>query len=173
MIATLLITVDTNVIDVDSMNELRAAVTIPHEFAYVDVTEDERSLEEIKLTGDYEAPVAGVFVLDDAVSGVLDGSRVLAGDGIGNLLPDALGIISGGFSEWETANAARWRQHRDAQIFEAHARSRRHVLVTNDATGFVNFGKREALEQLGQTRILLVAEFLALARAGGLETLLP
>ena len=125
MTARLLITVDTNVIDVAAMSELRAAVTIPHEFGYVDVTEDERGLKEVKLTGDYGAPVAGVFVLDDAGSGVLDGSRVLAGDGIGDLLPDALG------------------------------------------TGFVNFGKREANEELGQTRILLVAEFLALARIGG------
>ena len=175
------------------MNGLRAAVTIPHEFAYVTVTERERGREEIKLFGEAAAAivetgvfdqstwdnpvfgpvVAGAFVLDDPVSGVLDSDSGLGGDGIGDLLQPALHIIaSGSFPDrWEDANEAQRRQHRDAQIFEAHARTRRHVLVTNDATGFVRHGKREKLEALGRTRILLIEEFLERASDGTLGSL--
>jgi hypothetical protein len=62
----LLITVDTNVIDVDTMNELRAAVTIPHEFAYVTVTERERGSDEIKLIGEFEAAILETGVFDES-----------------------------------------------------------------------------------------------------------
>jgi len=58
-------------------------------------------------------------------------------------------------------------------VFEAHVRQRRHVLVTGDARGFVNGGRRDALERFGRTRILTPAEFRELSAAGRLVDLLP
>ena len=46
------------------------------------------------------------------------------------------------------------RQLRDAMIFEAQVREGRHVLVTTDASGFINQGRRLKPQQLGRTRIL-------------------
>ena len=46
------------------------------------------------------------------------------------------------------------RQLRDAMSLEAHARDGRDVFVTGDVKGFVNHGRRAALEQICSTRII-------------------
>jgi len=51
------------------------------------------------------------------------------------------------------------RQLRDAMILEAHARDGRDVFVTRDSKGFINHGKREALQALCSTEIALPTEF--------------
>jgi hypothetical protein len=56
-------------------------------------------------------------------------------------------------------------------IFEAHVRARRHVLVSDDARGFIAEGRRQQLEHLGRTRIVTLTELEALAYAGELDNL--
>lgn len=51
------------------------------------------------------------------------------------------------------------RQLRDAMIFVAHVRESREIFVTNDQKGFVGHGRREALEGIGRTKIMTIAEF--------------
>ena len=45
------------------------------------------------------------------------------------------------------------RQLRDAMIFTAHVRERRHVVVSDDQKAYVKHSKRERLESLGTTKI--------------------
>ena len=51
------------------------------------------------------------------------------------------------------------RQLRDAMILEAHARDGRDVFVTRDSRGFINHGKRGALQALCSTEIVHPDEF--------------
>ena len=55
----------------------------------------------------------------------------------------------------------------DLMIISAHARSGQDILVTEDVKGFVaaDGGKREVLEQLFDTKIMRVDEFLAFLEA--------
>ena len=57
-------------------------------------------------------------------------------------------------------SAGEERQIRDAQIFEAHVRARRDIFLTEDRTGFVNHGRREAIEARYNTRVMTRTEFL-------------
>ena len=167
----LLVTVDTNQLDVGRIERLRRAIRIPFELAWVSVTGRERG--ELMLAGDLvsvaEMMVPGGSRLGGAVwSGPIPellvlgesplGGAVLAGDDHVDLLEKALRVISAGSvtpqASLDSLSPGQRRQLRDALIFEAHARACRHVLVTSDAKGFINGGRRRTLEALGRTRIV-------------------
>jgi hypothetical protein len=86
---------------------------------------------------------------------------VYAGEDSAKRIEQILDIISGGtfprHGNLEITPGQR-RQLRDAMIFEAHVRDRRDVFITNDARGFIREGRREALEQLYNTRVMRVDE---------------
>jgi hypothetical protein len=173
------LTLDTNQLDEHQIERLRAAVSIPHEFAYVTVSARERGpgfLIELKVVSEtgvwgesrwggavWGGPIAELLVLDESRLG----DAVLAADGHVDVLETALKIISNGSfprsGERESLSAGQRRQLRDAMMFEAHVRRRRHVLVTEDARGFIRDGRRDRLERLGETRVLTPDELEELA----------
>lgn len=79
-------------------------------------------------------------------------------------LEQILAIISNGSFPKDRAKLSEGYRHmlRDAMIFEVHVRSGADVFVTTDSKGFIKHGKREKLESLFETKILLVDEFLKL-----------
>jgi len=185
-IERLLITLDTNVLDQRALDELRAEIgPFPCEIAIVTVTERERGDDLISLVG-IDSSITEVGVWGESTWGnalwggavreafVPDESRVgsdavIGGPTVGQFFEPALAIIAGNsfppVGQRDELSPGHRRQLRDAMIFDAHARAPRHVLVTNDARGFINDGRRDQLERLGQTRILTLPEFLDLARA--------
>ena len=185
----LLVTLDTNVLDEAEVANLNAGADIPCEFAAVTVSMRERghandlpiiSVPETLVWGESQwgeavwgGPLPELLVLDESPLG----SGVVAGDREADVFEAALRIISNGSfhppGRRENLSRGTLRQMRDAMVFEAHVRQRRHVLVTGDARGFVNGGRRDALERLGRTRILTPVEFRELSAADRLVDLLP
>ncbi len=186
--SVLLITVDTNQLDERRIGRLRAALDVPHELAYVTVTARERgsglrtemtAVPETMVWGESQwgegvwgGPIPEVLVLDESTLGL----AVLGSEGHVDVFETALRIISAGSfpqigSRDELSHGER-HQLRDAMIFEAHVRARRHVLVTEDAKGFIRDGRRERLETLGQTWIRLPSELESAAAAGELAAFL-
>jgi hypothetical protein len=187
----LLLTLDTNMLDDERIERLRAAIDVPHEFAIVTVSGRERgqsSTFQVTVAvvpepfvwgesrwgeGVWGGPIPELFVIGEAPLG----SAMLA-DGIHvDVFESALRIIGGGSfpapGKRDNMSPGHVHQLRDAMIYEAHVRQRRHVLVTLDAKGFIRDGRRERLERLGATRILSPDELLDLANADGLADLLP
>lgn len=192
----LLITLDTNLIDADQVDELSKRLEgTPHEFAFISVTERERGFEigfagrkvvETMVWG--ESPWGSLwggskpapFVIgesspapDDAPSGRYD---VLGDDVDVDVFEASLVVIGNGSfpsqGEREELTDGQRRQLRDAMIFTAHVREGRHVLVSNDQRAYVNHGKRERLERLGSTKIRTSAELIAIADRGTLDELI-
>ncbi len=193
----LLITLDTNLIDTVQIDQLSERLEgMPHEFAFISVTERERGFEigfagrkvvETAVLG--ESPCGSLlggakpapFVIgesllapDDAPTGRYN---VLGDDDDVVLFEPSLVIIgNGGFprvGERDHLTDGQRRQLRDAMIYTAHVRERRHVLVSNDQKAYVNHGKRERLEKLGATKIRTAAELIAMTDEGSLDELLP
>ncbi|HOD20581.1 MAG TPA: hypothetical protein PLF04_02650 [Candidatus Fermentibacter daniensis] len=54
------------------------------------------------------------------------------------------------------------RQMRDVMISTSHVRHHHDIFLTNDKKGFINNGKREALEGRFSTRVLTTNEFIEL-----------
>jgi len=193
----LLITLDTNLVDPVDVAQLSAALSnIPHSFASTSVTDREHGFDVVSssVEGDaslhravswdaslhravsWDGPIPAVFVIgesllaggDESDSGRFD---VLADEH--NLLEPILAIISDGSfprpGRRESLSLGEQRQLRDAMIYEAHVRSRRHLFVTNDRRAFVRHGKREVLERLGSTKIFTSGEILAMSQAGTLQ----
>ena len=111
---------------------------------------------------------------DDAPSGRYD---VLGGDHDVDVFEASLVVIGNGSfprgGEREELTDGQRRQLRDAMIFTAHVRERRHLLVSNDQKAYVDHGKRQRLESLGATKIRTAAELIAMANEGMLDELLP
>jgi hypothetical protein len=188
-VAALLLTLDTNQLDDDRLGRFSAMIPVPHELACVTVSERERgagldvklgAVPETMVWGEsrwgeatWGGPISELFVLDESL---LDGGAVLAAEGHVDVLESALTIISNGSfparGERDSLSEGQRRQLRDAMIFEAHVRHRRHALVTDDARGFIKDGRRPKLERLGQTRIVTFAEFEEASIAGTLMALL-
>jgi hypothetical protein len=181
MALPLLVTVDTNQFDTTRIERIRTAIRVPFELACISVTTRERS--EMALIGDllsipesivwgesrwgegvWGSPIPELLLLDESHLG----HAVHGEDGHVSVFETALRVISAGSfpppGSRESLTAGQRRQLRDAMIFEAHTRARRHVLVTADAKGFINDGRRETLEALGRTRILTPHELEALPR---------
>lgn len=186
---TLLVTLDTNVLDAAEVAKLQLGVEVPCELAAVSVSMRERgdvddldipSVPETLIWGEsrwgeavWGGPIPELLVLGESPLG----SGVASGDQEADVFEAALRIISNGSfpprGRRENLSPGARRQLRDAMVFEAHVRQRRHVLVTGDTRGFINGGRRDALERLGRTRVLTPLEFRELAAAGRLSELLP
>ena len=63
-------------------------------------------------------------------------------------------------------NHGQRNQLRDAMIFTSHVRHRHDIFLTNDMKGFINDGRREALESKCSTRIPTTSEFIELLGGG-------
>ena len=191
----LLLTLDTNLVDPAEIDLLEAKLAnVPHEFAFIGVTEREHGFEigyggqrvnesmdwgESPWGSVWGGPKSAVFVLDEAVLAPDDASVCrfdVLGDGK-DVLQSALDIIGDGSfpqpGHRDELSDGERRQLRDAMIFDAHVRECRHVLVSNDQKAYVNHGKREKLERLGATKIRTTAELIAIADGGTLDELLP
>lgn len=71
-------------------------------------------------------------------------------------------ISSGGFPRTGAKaplTKGQHRQLRDAMVFFAHIRAGHSIFVSNDTKGFINCGRRKLLEAEFATRILTTAEF--------------
>ena len=160
---TLLITLDTNAIDQQLLDELTNSVQVPCEFTIVNTTERERN--EV-------ADLLKPALLEVAVLDVARFDHAVFGGGPGDIFERALEIISNGsfpkVGKRDILTHPERNQLHDAMIFDAHVRNGRHIFVTKDSTGFVKHGRRQLLEELGGTRILTPTEFLDLARANSL-----
>jgi hypothetical protein len=182
MALPLLLTVDTNQLDAPRIERIRSAIRVPFELACISVTTRKRgemtlvsdlvSVPETMVWGEsrwgegvWGGPIPELLVLDESPLG----DAILGDDGHVDVFETALRVISAGSfpppGSREFLTAGQRRQLRDAMIFEAHARARRHVLVTADARGFINDGRRETLEALGRTRIVTPGELEALPQS--------
>ena len=193
----LLITLDTNLIDADRIDELSKRLEgMPHEFAFTSVTMRERGFEigfagrnvvESAVWGEspwgslWGGPTPAPFVVgesliapEDAQSGTYD---VLGNDNDVDLFEASLSVIGNGSfpqaGQRDVLTDGQRRQLRDAIILTAHVRERRHVLVSDDQKAYVKHGKRERLESLGATKIRTSAELIAMAGEGTLHDLHP
>lgn len=182
----LLVTVDTNVLDIKRIGEIRAAARDRAvRFATVTVNERERGEFSVEVDVLSETAVWGESRWGEAVlatpipeSMVLDetplGSGVLASDEGADMFEQVLAIISNGSfprpGTRDALTAPQRRQLRDAMTFEAHCRHGRHVFISEDKKAFINHGRREALESIGRTKILTVDEFMLFVRSGPSHT---
>jgi hypothetical protein len=152
------ITLDTNILPVDDI--LLAAPEGAFEFAVISVTVQEAAgtgiAVSLKPLGTVPEKIAwgqGAY-----------GAHVYGGMPDKECCERALAIISNGaFPRPERrANLShgQLRQQKDALILCAHVRDRRDVLVTNDRHGFINDGRREALQSTFGTTIMTREEFL-------------
>lgn len=183
---TLLVTIDTNQLDDHRIRRLRALLYLPHELAFVTVTGRERgevrwnigSIPESLVWGEsrwgeavWGRPIPEAWVLGESPLG----AAVLGGEDHVDVLETALVVITDGSfphsGKRDALTGGQLRQLRDAMIFEAHVRERRHLLVTEDAKGFISRGRRAKLEALGRTRILTPDELEALSLRRELEEL--
>lgn len=93
----------------------------------------------------------------------LMGEAVLPIEGPDDLLEEILRLVSSGSfprrGGREQLTRGQATQLRDAMILEAHVRSGRDALVTDDSTAFIKFGRREMLQERFATSILLPNEF--------------
>jgi hypothetical protein len=175
---TLLVTLDTNVLDLSLVEVLESNFGHVCEFAVVTVVERERGAgRDSFVTGARKGHLGGTAwspAVPEAI--VLDesplGSGVLAAEDDEILFESALEIISHGsfprVGYRDCLDAGSVRQLRDAMVFEAHVRRRRHVLVTGDRKGFISGGRREQLEILGRTLVRTPEEFPVLLSELGL-----
>ena len=81
----------------------------------------------------------------------------------GNLLERLLDLLSNHSfpapGHREHLSSGQRRQLRDAMILCAHLHKKRDILVSNDKRAFINDGRREAIENEFDTRIMTVEEF--------------
>ena len=188
----LLVTLDTDQLDnSESLRLIRDAINVRHHLAVVTITRRERGddvvLAELDLVPEtavwgesrwdealwFGSVVPETFVLDESkFDEVLLGGMLREPD-----LEQILRIISSGSfpspGDREGMNEARRHQLRDAMILQAHARERRHLLISGDNKAFrgPDGAKRSELESLCGTRIMDRPEFFDFARRGLLGTL--
>lgn len=177
----LIVTVDTNILGDVKINKLKASIKDKDiEVALVSVSEREISGTTIKPlpnkileTGVWNESQWGNCVWGDTVNETLVlgesklGSSVLASSNSTNMFEELLKIISsGGFPKpGARNNLTKGQKHllRDVMILEAHWRSKRDILVSDDLKAYVGKdGKlRSKLEKLCETKIMTFDEFLA------------
>lgn len=156
------VTLDTNVLPADDLMAIAAARGI--EVAVVTVTE-----REVRGTG-FQVALKPMAIIPE--TGVWDESEwddfVWAADEAEARpgMEDILRVLSNGSfpsrDARETLTDGQRRQLRDAMILEAHVREGRDVFVSEDTRAFIDHGRRETLERITRTRIVSMAELLAL-----------
>ncbi len=154
------VTVDTNVVPIDDLRRETDGISI--EFAAVTVTV--RELEDTRRG----LGLAGLEVVPETL--VIGegrwGEAALASPDSSDRLALILRIISNGsWARSRELTHGQRSQLRDALVFEAHVRDGRDILVSDDATAFINYGRREELERVFETRIFRKSEFLEFCRS--------
>jgi len=154
----LLVTIETTQLEEVTIERLREHMPAGTDIATTSVSERERKrpmpgLDEHVL----EVAVWDESTLDNAVWG--DEGHVA-------LQKNAILIIAGStLPPADKRTDGQRRQLRDAMIFVAHVKDGRHILITDDARGFANHGRRDKLEALGKTKICKSAEVFAMSTA--------
>lgn len=157
------VTLDTNVLPADDLMAIAAARGI--DVAVVTVTE-----REVRGTGFQVAlkpmtviPETGVWDESEWDDCVWAADEAEAGPG---MMEDILRALwNGSFPSRdarETLTDGQRHQLRDAMILEAHVRESRDAFVSEDTRAFIDHGRREILERITRTRIVSMAELLAL-----------
>ncbi len=149
------ITIDTNILSADAL--LSRCRKLGFEIAVVSVTE--REIEGTR----FEVNVKLLQrVSETAVFGESRWGEAKWGDEETKVnLNSILDIISNGSfpSERNNLTEGQLRQLRDAMILEAHIREGRDIFVSDDQRAFVKKGRREALQERFDTRIMTKEEF--------------
>lgn len=154
------VTLDTNTVDRKAIEEACSGHDV--DVRVTTVTQRELEGTDFKLDNLCSGePVAETLVIGESRLG-----HAVVGDDLGaDRFESILDIVSDGtFPKPERRgelSPGHRRQLRDAMILEAHVRSGRDVLVTEDARGFIGRDgeKRRRLEALCRTRIMTVREF--------------
>lgn len=150
------ITVDTtDFVRTDEVDAVRTlAERLGFDVAWVSVTDRE-------LRQPVKAPIFETLVLDESA---LD-SAVLGSEEQGDLMEKILDVVGDGSfpkqGHRDDPSDRQKHQLRDAMILETHVREGRDVFVSGDEKGFVRHGRRERLQALCSTRILVPDEFRA------------
>jgi hypothetical protein len=178
------VTLDTSAVNGDDLSRINTACA-GHEIEIVHTTVTDREQEgtgfatseaEVMETGVWDESRWDKFVWGSRIPETLVlgesrlGSAALGSDDAPVRFEAILAIINGNrqFPSPGRRDALTKKQRarlRDAMIFEAHARERRDVFVTNDRKDFIRHGRREQPQALCSTEILTVDEFVA--RFGG------
>lgn len=91
------------------------------------------------------------------------GECVLGRDNAVDVFETALKIVSSGTfpkrGKRDNLTRGQRNQLRDAMILATHIREKGDIFVTNDRKGFVNYGKREKIKDIFNTRIMTRDEF--------------
>lgn len=155
----LLVTLDTNQLDARRVTRLVELLPADSDITYVTTSDRERLFDEQwKRDLAREGASAPRARPETAVWGEsVWGGAAWASPEAEPLIERVLQIIgSGSFprpGDRDDLDGGQRNQLADALIFEAHCRQHGHLLVTIDAKGFINHGRRQLLETLGQTAI--------------------
>ena len=174
------VTVDTNILGDTKINKVKSAiVNKPIEVALVSVSEREVSGTNIKPlstkileTGVWDESEWGNCVWGESIDETLVlgesrlGNAVLGSQNTINMLEKLLDLLSGGGfpKQGSRDTLTKGQKHllRDAMILEAHWRTHRNILVSDDKKAYIGKdGKlRNNLEKLCKTKIMTFDEFL-------------
>ncbi len=153
------VTLDTNIAPVERVTG--AVPAADFDFAVISVTDRELSGSPVQVSVAPVGRIPETLVLGESVLG----QAVLGGSRDADCFEQTLAIISNSaFPRPEqrgNLTPGQRRQLRDAMIFCAHVRARREILVTNDARGFIDGGRRTILEERFSTKIMTADEFIA------------
>ena len=151
------VTIDTNLLEHEGV--AATAARLGFDSCIVSATKRETEGSSLESMAAGHETIPEVMVWDE--SRWDEGSWV--GEESGACFERALAIISGGaFPRPERRTElthGQKRQLRDAMIFCTHVRDRRDIFISDDRKGFVNDGRRAALERAFGTRILTSDEF--------------
>ncbi len=149
------VSLDTDVLPADDL--IAAAAGFDVSFAVCSVTQRETEGSSLLAGARSIEAVLEVAVLGESRWG----EAVWGSSAIADILETTLAIISNGSFPKDRSTLSRGQQHqlRDAMILEAHIRSGRDILVSNDRKAFFNFGRREALQEHFGVRIMTSVEF--------------
>ena len=152
------VTFDTNVFPAADL--IQKAENHGYRVSVISVTERESQSCSFDAEMKSLKTVPETFVLNESI---LNSNAQLSEEQLPGRLELALKILSNGsFPPLDSRNIltkGQKRMLRDAMILAAHSREGHDILVTNDAKGFINNGRREKIEKVFKTKILNVIEF--------------
>ncbi len=153
------VTLDTNIAPVERVTD--AVLAAQFDFAVVSVTDRELSESSLQVSVAPIERIPETWVMGESVLG----QAVLGGSCDAECFEEALAIVSNNSfprrDQRGSLTPGQRRQLRDAMIFCAHVRAHRDILVTNDARGFIDGGRRAVLEERFSTKIMTADEFIA------------
>lgn len=159
------VTLDTNTVDDARLIEAAGLAG----FVVVQTTVTDRELES---SGVHSVLAEGGRLYEPFVLGESRlGFAVLGSESVATTFEKLLRVISNGAfparDRRSNLSPGERRQLRDAMILSTHIRAGRDIFVTNDVKGFIQGGRREALEGEFAIRVMTAVEFLKLCQADG------